>query len=222
MRESERFVLPHDGADAHRLRADLVHRLRRTRGLDERVLSVIERVPRHWFVEADLEDAYHDGPRAIGWGQTISQPTVVAMMTSALDLRGGEAVLEIGTGSGYQAAVLSLLAASVRSIELLPQLAERARAVLLAGGFTNVEVRVGDGYRGWPEAAPFDRILVTAAAPEMPPALVEQLREGGVLVAPIGPQGETQRLERWTKRAGEIAREDLGAVVFVPLVPATL
>ena len=187
--------------------------------LSTRVLDVIREVPRHLFVpEHSLEAAYEDHPLPIGHGATISQPTVVGMMSEALELRGTERVLEIGTGSGYQAAVLGRLARHVDTIELIPELAQRARGLLAAMGCLNVEVFVGDGWRGLPDRAPFDRILVTAAPERMPEALVDQLVEGGLLVVPLGPQSRDQRLERHLKRDGKLLREDLGAVRFVPMV----
>ena len=145
-----------------------------------------------------------------------AQPTIVALMTQALDLTGKEKVLEIGTGSGYQAAVLSGLVRELYSIEIVEPLGQMARERLAALGYDNVIVRIGDGYAGWPEQAPFDRIILTAAPPEMPSALVEQLREGGIVVAPVGE--EEQWLYRWTKRGGKLEEERLGAVRFVPMV----
>jgi protein-L-isoaspartate(D-aspartate) O-methyltransferase len=184
-----------------------------------RVLEVMREVPRHQFVpRASLDGAYRDAPHTIGLGQTISQPTIVAMMTQALELRGDERVLEIGTGSGYQAAVLAKLAKQVYSIELHAPLASDAKQRLAKLGFDNVHVRAGDGYAGWPEHAPFDRIILTAAPDELPTALVEQLAEGGVLVAPVGPEGQVQRLFRFRKVQGKLVREDLGGVLFVPMV----
>jgi protein-L-isoaspartate(D-aspartate) O-methyltransferase len=200
--------------------AALVAHLRATgAATDERVLAAIASTPRHLFVpDATIAVAYRDEPQPIGLGQTISQPTVVAMMTEALELTGRESVLEVGTGCGYQAAVLAKLAREVRSIEVLQHLGEVARERLAWLGHDNVEVRVGDGYRGWPERAPFDRIVVTAAPPELPQALVDQLAEGGILVAPVGEQGRVQRLLRLRKTGGVVSREDLGAVRFVPMV----
>ncbi|MEJ7730792.1 MAG: protein-L-isoaspartate(D-aspartate) O-methyltransferase [Polyangiaceae bacterium] len=187
---------------------------------DERVLSAIGKVPRHAFLPgAPLRRAYDDHPQPIGHEQTISQPMVVAIMSDALDLQGNERVLEIGTGSGYQAAVLAELARQVYTIEIVTPLGETARRRLAELGYRNIEVRIGDGYAGWPEAAPFDRVLLTAAPEAMPEALLAQLAEGGIAVAPVGRQGETQRLARWTKREGKVTREDLGAVRFVPMVP---
>jgi protein-L-isoaspartate(D-aspartate) O-methyltransferase len=177
-------------------------------------------VPRHLFVPGmPLARAYADRPQPIGHEQTISQPTIVAVMTQALALRGGERVLEIGTGSGYQAAVLSRLAREVFTIEIVAPLGETARARLAKLGYANVHVRIGDGYKGWPEEAPFDRVLLTAAPPEIPKALTDQLAEGGILVAPVGPDGAVQELVRWTKRKGKIQEDKLGAVRFVPMVP---
>jgi protein-L-isoaspartate(D-aspartate) O-methyltransferase len=179
----------------------------------------MRKVPRHLFVDAPVEVAYEDRVLRIGYGQTISQPRVVAAMTDALELDGRQRVLEIGTGSGYQAAVLSLCASHVDSIEIRPALAASARERLRALGYLNVEVRAGDGYAGWPEHAPFDRIILTAAPPEIPSVLYDQLAEGGVLVAPVGESWGPQRLVRWRKLATGLVAEDLGSVVFVPMVP---
>jgi protein-L-isoaspartate(D-aspartate) O-methyltransferase len=184
---------------------------------DPRVLDAMRRVPRHLFVPgASLTEAYGDWPLPIGEGQTISQPTVVAVMTEALELSGNERVLEIGTGSGYQAAVLSLLCKEVFTIELLPRLGERARTRLHELHYDNVQVRIGDGYAGWPEKAPFDRIIITAAPPELPKALIEQLADGGIMVAPVGDI--LQDLLRVRKRDGRITTETLTGVRFVPMV----
>jgi protein-L-isoaspartate(D-aspartate) O-methyltransferase len=184
---------------------------------DKRVLDAMRRVPRHLFVPGEpLSDTYGDYPLPIGEGQTISQPTVVGVMTEALELRGGERVLEIGTGSGYQAAILALLSKEVCSIELLPRLGERARARLRELHYDNVEVRVGDGYAGWPEKAPFDRIIVTAAPPELPKTLVDQLADGGVMVAPVGDY--VQELVRVRKLGGKVRVEHITGVRFVPMV----
>lgn len=186
---------------------------------DRRVLSAMMRVPRHLFVpEASLRLAYVNAPVPIGYDQTISQPTVVALMTEALRLTGRERVLEIGTGSGYQAAILSMLAAEVYSIEVVTELAEEARQRLHALGYANVRVRAGDGYAGWPEKAPFDRVLLTAAPERVPGALFEQLSDHGVLVAPVGPTDRTQALRRYSKAGPRISVEDLGPVQFVPMV----
>jgi protein-L-isoaspartate(D-aspartate) O-methyltransferase len=187
---------------------------------DPRVLDAMRRVPRHRFMPGvSLTTAYQDTAYPIGHEQTISQPSLVALMTNALRLRGREKVLEIGTGSGYQAAVLSLLVAEVYSIEIVAALGREAASRLKALGYGNVTVRVGDGYRGWPEHAPFDRIVLTAAPPTIPAALVQQLGDGGILVAPVGGEDVVQRLERWTKRGSELEKEKLGDVRFVPMVP---
>jgi protein-L-isoaspartate(D-aspartate) O-methyltransferase len=188
-----------------------------------RVLDALRRVPRHLFVpEAALEDAYDDRPLPIGSGQTISQPAVVAEMTEALDPKPDEHVLEIGTGSGYQAAVLAVLAREVFSIEIVPELGERAKRRLGELGYANVHVRIGDGYNGWPEHAPFPRIILTAAPPEIPRALLDQLAEGGILVAPEGEEGAPQWLVRVRKTGGKITRERLEPVRFVPMVRGRL
>lgn len=187
---------------------------------DSRVLDALFRVPRHLFVPtASHREAYMNHPVPIGYEQTISQPAIVGIMTEALGLSGTERVLEIGTGSGYQAAILSLLAKEIYSIEVVPELAEESAVRLRELGYANVHVRAGDGYAGWPEKAPFDRIIVTAAPEELPHALFEQLAEGGVLVLPVGPDPWSQRLLRYRKVRGAAVREDLGGVRFVPMVP---
>ena len=185
---------------------------------DERVLQAMTTVPRHLFVPpAWRSRAYNDGPLPIGQEQTISQPYIVALMTESLRLKGAETVLEIGTGSGYQAAVLSVLAKKVYSVEIIPELAKTARERLVALGYKNVEVIVGDGNLGWQAGSPYDAIIVTAAAPEIPPALIAQLADGGQMVLPV-EVGEEQHLLRLHKKEGKIIREDLGLVRFVPLV----
>jgi protein-L-isoaspartate(D-aspartate) O-methyltransferase len=189
---------------------------------DARVLDVMRRVPRHEFVRAgERQAAYADAPLPIGEGQTISQPFIVAFMTEAALLRGGERVLEIGTGSGYGAAVLAEIAARVVTIERIASLAERARETLARLGYRNVEVVVGDGTLGWPDAAPYDAILATAGGPYVPPSLRAQLAPGGRLVMPVGPEAYGQTLVRVTRGAnGEDRREDLTPVAFVPLIGA--
>jgi protein-L-isoaspartate(D-aspartate) O-methyltransferase len=190
------------------------------------VLAAMAEVPRHLFVpEAERAEAYADTALPIGDGQTISQPYVVALMTSLLDLGAGARVLEIGTGSGYHAAVLSRVAAAVYTMEIVPDLAERARRTLARLGYANVRVRTGDGFRGWPEQAPFDAILLTAAPREVPAPLLAQLRPGGRLVAPVGPspqgaasRGGWQELEVLTKRAdGGVDTRRVLPVRFVPM-----
>jgi protein-L-isoaspartate(D-aspartate) O-methyltransferase len=187
---------------------------------DERVLEAVAELSRGLFVPERLRgSAEDDRPLPIGFGQTISQPFVVAYMTERLHLRGDERVLEVGTGSGYQTAVLALLAGEVFSIEVVPELAERAREVLLGRlGLRNVALRVGDGALGWPEAAPFDAIIVTAASPEVPPALVRQLAPGGRMILPVGERLDVQTL-RYVERGDDGAdlETDLLQVRFVPL-----
>jgi protein-L-isoaspartate(D-aspartate) O-methyltransferase len=187
---------------------------------DPQVLAAMGRVPRHLFVPAALRfQAYADHPLPIGNGQTISQPYIVALMTQLAEIEPDDVVLEIGTGSGYQAAVLSEIAKEVYTIEIVPDLAETARARLEELGYRDVTVRTGDGYLGWKEKAPFDAILVTAAAPEVPPPLVEQLAPGAILVIPVGPQSQVQSLLRIEKAEdGSTVSREILPVVFVPLV----
>jgi len=185
---------------------------------DPRVLAAMRRVPRHHFVPQHLWDqAYSDYPLPIGEDQTISQPYIVALMTEALELKDTDRVLEIGTGSGYQAAVLAELAAEVYSIDRLPSLAEQAQKVLTAMGYQNFQVRVGDGTLGWPEEAPFDAILVTAGAPQVPRPLVEQLALGGRLVVPVGDRF-SQTLTRALKTKEGVKFDYLGGCRFVRLI----
>ena len=185
---------------------------------DPRVLAALRRVPRHLFVQEALrERAYGDHPLPIGEEQTISQPFIVGLMSSLLELTGQEKVLEIGTGSGYQTAVLAELARRVCSIERLPRLAERARATLEAFGHDNVWVRVGNGTLGWPDQAPFDRIIVTAGGPAVPPPLVQQLAEGGRMVLPVG-NADNQVLTIVENVGGEIRQRTQGECKFVKLV----
>jgi protein-L-isoaspartate(D-aspartate) O-methyltransferase len=185
---------------------------------DPRVQEAMRRVPRHLFVEEALRDrAYGDRPLPIGDGQTISQPFMVARMTALLGLAGAEKVLEIGTGSGYQAAVLAELAARVCTVERVPRLAERARQTLEALGYLNVWVRTANGTLGWPDESPFDRIIVTAGAPQVPPPLLLQLREGGRLVIPVGDEG-SQVLQVVDKRDGRTRVTEDSGCVFVKLI----
>ena len=182
------------------------------------VLQAMTDVPRHEFVPSALRPyAYADGPLPIGHGQTISQPFIVAYMTQALELTKQESVLEVGTGSGYQAAILGKLAKEVYSIEIVSPLAESARGVLSKLGFENVHVRLGDGYLGWPEKAPFDAIIVTCAPDHVPEPLISQLKEGGRLVIPVGEAGGVQQLVLLRKRNGQISKDKMLDVRFVPM-----
>jgi protein-L-isoaspartate(D-aspartate) O-methyltransferase len=184
---------------------------------DVRVLAAMRKIPRHLFVPPQMQPyAYADEPLPIGYGQTISQPYIVAFMSEALELKPQDRVLEIGTGSGYQAAVLAELVREVYSIEIVEPLGKEAAARLKMMGYNNVKVRIGDGYRGWPEAAPFDAIMVTAAPDHVPPPLVEQLREGGRLVLPVGTF--FQHLIRIRRTAKGTRQESLLPVRFVPMV----
>lgn len=181
------------------------------------VLQTMAKVPRHLFVPPELRDrAYENSPLPIGLGQTISQPYIVAYMTEALQVTRDHAVLEIGTGSGYQAAVLAELAREVLTIEIVPQLADRARATLSEAGYSNVTVRTGNGYLGWPERAPFQRIIVTAAPDAIPQALVDQLAVGGIMVAPVGTA--SQEIVIVTKTPEGVAEKRTIPVRFVPMV----
>jgi protein-L-isoaspartate(D-aspartate) O-methyltransferase len=209
----------HNKTNFEEARHRMVERQLAQRGIaDERVLQAMREVPRHRFVPEDLWDmAYRDTPLPIGHGQTISQPYIVAYMTQMLHLTPNDRVLEVGTGSGYQAAILSRLAKQVYTIERIEELAQCAEQVLIELGYDNVLVRVSDGGYGWPEAAPFDAIIVTAAAPEVPPPLIAQLADGSPLVAPIGPAGY-QDLVRLYKQGDRTPIEYLTPVAFVPLV----
>lgn len=198
-------------------RRQMVETQIRARGVtDRRVLDALERVPRHRFVrEEDRASAYGDHPIAIGSGQTISQPYIVAYMTEALQLHPDARVLEVGTGSGYQAAVLGELTAEVYTVEIVPELAARATGLLRELAYKNVHVREGDGYAGWPEHAPFDAVIVTAAPDHLPQPLIEQLRNGGRLVVPVGT--DEQELLVLTKTPGGMREESRLPVRFVPL-----
>ena len=187
--------------------------------LSPRVAAALAKVRRSAFVPANAVGAAYDNrPLPIGCGQTISQPFVVALMTELLDLQPTDKVLEVGTGSGYQAAVLAELADTVCSIEVIPELAQRAAAVLASEGYGSARLRTGNGALGWPEEAPFDAIIVTAAAPNIPPALIEQLRPGGRMVMPVGPHHGDQDLVLLTKsETGEVTQRTILQVAFVPL-----
>jgi protein-L-isoaspartate(D-aspartate) O-methyltransferase len=185
---------------------------------DERVLAAMGRVPRHEFVPVEfLDQAYEDHPLPIGFGQTISQPYIVALMTQLVNPQPGKKVLEIGTGSGYQAAVLAELTDQVYTIEIIPKLAGQAEATLKRLGYDKIVVKQADGYWGWAEQAPFDAILVTAAPDHVPLPLVNQLAEGGVMVIPVGPPGGYQSLWVLERHGEEIIRTNWGPVRFVPL-----
>ncbi|MGZ8191322.1 MAG: protein-L-isoaspartate(D-aspartate) O-methyltransferase [Methylococcaceae bacterium] len=187
--------------------------------LDERVLDTLRKVPRHEFVPGDQRPyAYEDRPLPIGYGQTISQPYIVAIMTDLLKLKKTDRVLEVGTGSGYQAAILAELADSVHSIEIVEELAKQAAENLKRAGYDAVHTRIGDGYYGWEDAAPFDGIVVTAVASHIPPPLIKQLKPGGRMIIPVGAQFMTQYLVLVTKDSeGKISTRQIVPVFFVPL-----
>ena len=208
-----------EAADVERMEFQLA--LRRRGISDQRVLRAMDEVPREHFVAPDfIESAYADHALPIACGQTISQPYIVAYMTEQLEVEPHHRILEIGTGSGYQAAILSRLAREVVSIERYRTLAETARQRLKTLGYSNVTILIGDGFAGAAERAPFDRIMVTAAAEEVPPALVEQLGAGGKMVLPLGPRNGTQHIVKLTKTAeAGLERQNLIAVRFVPLLP---
>jgi protein-L-isoaspartate(D-aspartate) O-methyltransferase len=201
------------------LRARMVEQQIAARGVkDKRVLDAMRTVPRHAFVPEEIaQHAYRDSPLPIGYDQTISQPYIVAYMSEALDVQPHHRVLEIGTGSGYQAAVLSLLAKEVYTIEIVPELAARAKKTLEAQGYANVHVREGDGYAGWPEYAPFARIMVTAAPEQIPQPLIDQLAPGGILVIPVGERNAMQWMMIVQKTATGVIERKTIPVAFVPL-----
>lgn len=204
-------------------KAQLVLEMRQGGVADPRVLSAIEETPRDKFVpEKYAEFAWDNRPLPIGYDQTISQPLVVGLMTQALELTGVESVLEVGTGSGYQTAILSRLAAHVCTIERIRELLEAAVLHLAELSILNVSTRVGDGAEGWPKRAPFDRIIVTAAAAEVPQPLIDQLADGGILVVPVGDPGADQKLRIIRKTDGLLTTDELGLVRFVPLVTGGL
>ncbi|OQY25645.1 MAG: protein-L-isoaspartate O-methyltransferase [Anaerolineaceae bacterium 4572_32.1] len=206
-------------SDYSTMREQMVCRQIEARGIrDERLLSVMRAIPRHLFVpEKSRRSAYRDGPLPIGQGQTISQPYIVALMTEALELKGQERVLEIGTGSGYQAAILSQLASFVYTVERIPELVARTQELFNRLGYANILMRLSDGTLGWPEHAPYDAIVVTAASPDVPEPLTEQLIEGGRLVAPVGGSW-SQLLIRIRKQGGHLQHQEITNVAFVPLV----
>ena len=200
-------------------RRKMVDEQLRPRGIgDEKILSAFREIPRHLFVDKKEKDkAYSDHPLPIGYDQTISQPYMVATMTSHLNLTGKERVLEIGTGSGYQAAILSLLAGEVYTVEKIEPLTEKASSILKELDITNVHIKIGDGSLGLPKDAPFDRIIVTAGSPDIPPPLVEQLDEGGIIVIPTGTR-YTQELIVARKEGDELIKKRKGGCIFVPLI----
>ena len=204
-------------------RAAMVEQIASRGVRDSRVLEALRSVPRHELVPNNVrEQAYGDHPLPIGHNVTISQPYIVAAMTELLAPRKQDKVLEIGTGSGYQAAVLSKLAGQVYSVEIVPELATRARADLQRLGFNNVHVRTGDGYKGWPEHAPFDRIILTAAPPSVPQDLIDQLKPGGRLIAPVGADPMEQKLLVMEKtEKGTVEKRFVMDVRFVPMVPGS-
>ena len=216
-----------DAPESRSMQESLTRELARTRMVreqlrardikDQRVLEVMERVPRHLFVpESQRDSAYEDHPLPIGHDQTISQPYIVAFMTQALRVQPDHKVLEIGTGSGYQAAILAELVHKVYTIEIVEPLGVRARETLTSMGYRNVHVRIGNGYLGWPEHAPFDRIMVTAAPAEIPPALIEQLKVGGLMAIPVGDIMQELRIVR--KTASGLETLETMPVRFVPMV----
>jgi protein-L-isoaspartate(D-aspartate) O-methyltransferase len=203
--------------DYKTMRERMVETQIKARGVKEpRVLAAMLKVERQLFVPKDLRsNAYSDQPLPIGEGQTISQPYIVALMTELLDLKGDDKVLEVGTGSGYQAAILAELAKEVYSIEIIEKLATSAETLLLDLGYKNIKVKAGDGYLGWPEAAPFDAIVVTCAPDHIPRPLIDQLKEGGRMVIPVGEF--TQELKKIVKRGGKLETTDVIPVIFVPM-----
>jgi len=208
---------PNPRGDFRAMRERMVETQIKTRGVkDIRVLSAMLKVERHLFVPKGIQSsAYEDRPLPIGEGQTISQPYIVAFMTELLELKGTEKVLEIGTGSGYQAAILGELAKEVYTIEIVEPLGVSAQKLLQELGYRNINVKVGDGYLGWPQVAPFDAIIVTCAPDHIPNPLIEQLKEGGRLVVPVGTY--SQALKKIVKRSGKIEATDALPVIFVPM-----
>ena len=215
------LIFAQNDKDYEELREAMVKTQIESRGVkDEDVLSVMRDVPRHLFIDESLwPKAYSDGPLPIGHGQTISQPYIVAFMTELLRPDTHHMVLEIGTGSGYQAAVLAKLVHHVYTIEIVPELGRNAKAALKRLGYDNISVRVGDGYKGWPEEEPFDRIIVTAAPEKVPEALVDQLKPGGRMVLPVGPRWWGQDLLVIEKdERGKVVRKNTIPVRFVPMI----
>ena len=210
--------VPEEEKEWSALRARMVEQLRAYKISDAKILSAMAKIRRHVFIPASLRgrDAYGDHPCPIGHGQTISQPFIVAHMTERMGLKADEKVLEIGTGSGYQAAIMAELGAKVYSIEIVPELAAHARQALDAEDYKSVQILAGDGYKGWPEHAPFDAIIVTCAPADVPQALVEQLKDGGRMILPVGDYA--QQLVILRKKGGKIEQESDLMVRFVPMV----
>ncbi|MBC8460189.1 MAG: protein-L-isoaspartate(D-aspartate) O-methyltransferase [Deltaproteobacteria bacterium] len=212
------------GASRKDLFTDLRERMVTTqiiaRGIkDPKVIEAMRKVPRHLFVPENIRGrAYDDRPLPIGEGQTISQPYIVAFMTEALNLSSGDKALEIGTGSGYQAAILAEIVKEVYTIEIRPRLGETARERLKEMGYKNIFVEIGDGYKGWPEKAPFNAIIVTCAPEKIPRPLIDQLAEGGRMIIPVGEEGSIQELVLMKKEKGMIIREEVMKVLFVPMI----
>lgn len=206
-----------DRRDFKAMREQMVESQIKARGVkDPRVLSAMLKVERHLFVPQEYQSlAYNDQPLPIGEGQTISQPYIVALMTELLELKGEEKVLEVGTGSGYQAAILAELAKEVYTIEIIETLAHSAKKLLTELGYKNIYFKTGDGYLGWPEASPFDAIIVTCAPDHIPKPLLDQLKEGGRLVIPVGTY--SQELKKITKHHGQFETKDIIPVIFVPM-----
>ena len=215
--EGRRASDPSPKGDYKTMRERMVETQIKARGVKEpRLLAAMLKVERHLFVPKNLHPtAYSDQPLPIGEGQTISQPYIVALMTELLDLKGDDKVLEVGTGSGYQAAILAELAKEVYSIEIIEKLATSAEKLLLNLGYKNIKVKAGDGYLGWPEAAPFDAIVVTCAPDHIPRPLIDQLKEGGKMVIPVGEL--TQELKKIVKRGGKLETTNVIPVIFVPM-----
>lgn len=213
-------ILAQDARDFARLRERMVTQQIVARGVeDPGVIEAMRKVPRHLFVpESNRAFSYRDHPLPIGQGQTISQPYIVAYMTEALELKADDMVLEIGTGSGYQAAILAELVKEVYTIEIIERLGKRAQKTLEKLGYRNIHVKLGDGYKGWPEKAPFDAVIVTCAPEQVPQALVEQLREGGRIIIPVGRAGAVQKLVRGIKKNGRVEAKQVMHVRFVPMV----
>jgi protein-L-isoaspartate(D-aspartate) O-methyltransferase len=214
------FTTNPQNTDFGRLREDMVKRQIIARGVqDNKVLSAMRKVPRHLFVpESQILNAYNDVPLPIGENQTISQPYIVAYMTEILRLNTDDKVLEIGTGSGYQAAILAEIVKEVYTVEIIPVLAERAEKVLKSLGYKNIHIKTGDGYKGWAEYAPYDAVIVTAAPNEIPEDIIYQLKEGGKIIIPVGPSSYTQTLILGVKKNGKIEKQDTLPVRFVPMV----